>query len=117
MTNESNWTMSDEARESLRHYLSAAIIFSDAKTDVRTRTLAAFDMWFGLALRATPVPDPDYIFEGKAIAAYKASGGKEIWTRLDSSECEKWRRVVNAVTTAKSSDMVRQAQNAGAGGE
>jgi len=39
--------MDAEARASLRHFLSAALIFS--KGDLHSRTLAAFDEWFALA--------------------------------------------------------------------
>lgn len=40
--------MSKEDRASLRHFLSAAIIFGNKETDVRTKTLNAFDEWFAL---------------------------------------------------------------------
>lgn len=57
-------TLSPEMRASLRHFLSAALIFptdrplgqTDTKDRVYQRTLAAFDEWFALSDRAAPTP-------------------------------------------------------------
>jgi len=56
MDDISQWTMPQEARESLRHYLSAAILFPGADRDssVRARTVAAFDRWFALGDAVRP---------------------------------------------------------------
>ena len=56
MDDISQWTMPQEARESLRHYLSAAILFpaTDRDSSVRARTLAAFDRWFALGDAVQP---------------------------------------------------------------
>jgi len=56
MDDTSQWTMPQEARESLRHYLSAAILFpgTDRDSSVRARTLAAFDRWFALGDAVRP---------------------------------------------------------------
>lgn len=66
MSSPNGWTMSKEGRASLRHFLSAAIVFNGVgggKVDVHTRTLAAFDEWFALddADRPDRQPATDYL--------------------------------------------------------
>lgn len=54
-----NANMDNEARASLRHFLSAALIFGkslDDKRDARTRALEAFDEWFALHASAKEFP-------------------------------------------------------------
>lgn len=50
------YNMPQEARESLRHFLSAAMVFKgiDGNPDMHSRTLAAFDEWFALGDAVKP---------------------------------------------------------------
>lgn len=55
-----NVNMDAEARASLRHFLSAALIFGASWNDgrdARTRALEAFDEWFALADSCPPSSD------------------------------------------------------------
>ena len=58
MDNIIHWNaMPKEARESLRHFLSAAAVFKglNGNPDMRTRVLEAFDEWFALGDAVHPV--------------------------------------------------------------